>query len=181
MVEKRLEKGLIHIYTGNGKGKTTAAIGQGVRTAGGGFKVLMVQFLKGDDTGELHSIKKLSPNFELIRFAATNKFYFRLTEEEKVEVKKSVLQGLEMIKRCLKAESYNLIIMDEIMAVIYNNVIDLEEVREILLSKPHYIEMILTGRKAPEPLIDLADYVTEMTMMKHPFEKGIGARKGIES
>ncbi|AKL94463.1 Cob(I)yrinic acid a,c-diamide adenosyltransferase CobO [Clostridium aceticum] len=181
MLEKKLEKGLIHIYTGNGKGKTTAAIGQGIRTAGGGFKVLMVQFLKGGDTGEVHSIGKLAPNFEFIRFAAMNKFYFRLTEEEKAEVKKSVLQGLEMIRRCLQDKTYNLIIMDEIMAVLYNHVIEVEVVKSLLLNKPEDIEMILTGRKAPKELIDLADYVTEMTMIKHPFEKGIGARKGIES
>ncbi|SDK69660.1 cob(I)yrinic acid a,c-diamide adenosyltransferase [Natronincola ferrireducens] len=181
MVVKKLEKGLIHIYTGDGKGKTTAALGQGTRTAGGGLKVLMVQFLKGDDTGELYSIERLAPNFQLIRFAAMNKFYFQLNEEEKAEVKNSVKEGLYTIKRHLDEENYNLIILDEIMAVLYNKIIAVEEIIEILDNKPDHIEMILTGRNAPEELINLADYVTEMRMIKHPFEKGIYARKGIES
>ncbi|SNS76698.1 cob(I)yrinic acid a,c-diamide adenosyltransferase [Anaerovirgula multivorans] len=181
MDTKKLEKGLIHVYTGNGKGKTTAALGQGVRTAGAGFKVLMVQFLKGDDTGELYSIEKLAPDFQLIRFAAMNKFYFQLNDEEKLQVQRSAREGLEVVKKHLKEENYNLIIMDEIMAVLYNKIVDLAEVLTILKNKPDHIEMVLTGRNAPEALIDIADYVTEMGMVKHPFEKGVYARKGIES
>lgn len=181
MITKKLEKGLIHIYTGNGKGKTTAALGQGLRTAGGGYKVLMVQFLKGDDTGEIYSIEKLAPDFQLIRFAAMKKFYFQLTDDEKLQVQQSVREGLKVIKKQLEEENYNLIIMDEIMAVLYNKIVDLDEVLTILRNKPEHVEMVLTGRNAPEALINMADYVTEMGMIKHPFEKGIYARKGIES
>ncbi|MCC5910255.1 MAG: cob(I)yrinic acid a,c-diamide adenosyltransferase [Clostridiaceae bacterium] len=180
-MEKKLSEGLIHIYTGDGKGKTTAALGQGTRTAGGGYKVLMVQFLKGDDTGELYSIKKMYPNFEVMRFAAMNKFYFQLDQEEKLEVEASVKEGIETIQNLLKNEVYDLIIMDEIMAVLSNNIIDIEAVIQLIKNKPHHIEMILTGRNAPSELVDIADYVTEMKMIKHPFQKGIYARKGIES
>lgn len=181
MLNKRLEKGLIHIYTGDGKGKTTAAIGQGMRTAGGGFKVLMVQFLKGDNTGELYSIEKLAPNFQLVRFANMKKFYSQMNEEEKTQVKKSVEEGLEVIKKHLREENYNLVIMDEIMAVIYNKIIPMEEILSLVKTKPQDVEIILTGRNAPEALMEIADYVTEMKMIKHPFQKGIYARKGIES
>ena len=181
MEGKKLERGLIHIYTGNGKGKTTSAIGQGVRSAGGGFKVLMAQFLKADDTGELYSIEKLGPNFQLIRFASMKKFYSKMNEEERNQVKEEVQKGLETIKTYLEKEKYNIIIMDEIMAVIYNNIIPLDEVLSLVKNKPHDVEIILTGRNAPQELIEVADYVTEMKMIKHPFQKGIYARKGIES
>ncbi|SET32639.1 cob(I)alamin adenosyltransferase [Natronincola peptidivorans] len=181
MITNKLEKGLIHVYTGDGKGKTTAALGQAIRTAGGGFKVLIIQFLKGDDTGELYSIEKMSPDLQLIRFGAMKKFYFQLNEEEKIEIQNNIKEGLETIKRHLIEENYNLIVMDEIMAVLYNKIIDLDEVLTLLKSKPSHVEMILTGRDAPKELIDLADYVTEMQMIKHPFEEGIYARKGIES
>lgn len=181
MLTKKLEKGLIHIYTGDGKGKTTAAVGQGTRTSGAGFKVLMVQFLKGDDTGELHSIEKLSPDFQLIRFAKANKFYFQMTEVEKQQVKENVKVGLNTILQHLKEENYNLIIMDEIMAVLSNQIATVEEVLNLINNKPAHVELILTGRNAPQELVNVADYVTEMRMIKHPYEQGIFARKGIES
>lgn len=181
MKTRRLEEGLIHVYTGDGKGKTTAALGQGIRTAGRGFKVLMVQFLKGDDTGELYSIEKLAPNFQLRRFGAMKNFYFQLSNEEKLQVQNSVKEGLEYINKQLMEENYSLIIMDEIMAVLYNQIVELDQVLSIIKNKPRHIEMILTGRNAPKALIEIADYVTEMTKIKHPFEKGIHARKGIES
>ncbi|SCY94726.1 cob(I)yrinic acid a,c-diamide adenosyltransferase [Alkaliphilus peptidifermentans] len=180
-MKKQLEKGLIHIYTGDGKGKTTAAVGQGTRTAGGGYKVLMVQFLKGDDTGEIHSIEKLAPNFSLIRYAPLNNFYKFLSEEEKNATIREVERGIKEIGTYLESEEYNLIILDEIMAVLFNEIVTIKEVVELIEKKPPLVELILTGRNAPEELINLADYVTEMKMIKHPFEKGIYARKGIES
>ncbi|KAB3532894.1 cob(I)yrinic acid a,c-diamide adenosyltransferase [Alkaliphilus pronyensis] len=181
MAIKKLEKGLIHIYTGDGKGKTTAAIGQGTRTAGGGYKVLMVQFLKGDDTGELHSIERMAPNFKLIRYAPLNSFYKFLKEEEKEAVKREVQQGLQEVISYLEGDEFNLIILDEIMAVLFNEILSVEDIIKLIEKKPPLVELILTGRNAPKELMDLADYVTEMKMIKHPFEKGIYARKGIES
>ncbi|WP_026477743.1 cob(I)yrinic acid a,c-diamide adenosyltransferase [Alkaliphilus transvaalensis] len=178
---KKLEIGLIHIYTGDGKGKTTAAIGQGTRTAGGGYKVLMTQFLKGDDTGEINSIEKMAPNFKIKRFAGIRNFYRNLSDEGKQQVKVEAKEGIAYIKKALQEETYNLIIMDEIMAVLYNEILEVTEVVDLLKSKPEHVEMILTGRNAPIELVELADYVTEMKMIKHPFQKGIYARKGIES
>lgn len=178
---KKLEKGLIHIYTGDGKGKTTAAVGQGTRTSGGGYKVLMTQFLKGDDTGELYSIEKMAPNFEIKRFASIKNFYRNLDEAGRQQVQQEANDGIKFIQTALEEECYNLIIMDEIMAVLYLEIIPVEVVVNLLKNKPEHVEMILTGRNAPEELIQLADYVTEMKMIKHPFQQGIYARKGIES
>lgn len=180
MLEKTLEKGLIHIYTGDGKGKTTAAIGQGTRTAGGGYRVLMVQFLKGDDTGELYSIEAM-PNFTIKRYAEINSFYPFLPEEKKELVKEDIKRGLREIAALIEGQEYNMIIMDEIMGVLYNEIITVEEVLQLLIKRPSNMEVILTGRNAPEELVRIADYVTEMKMIKHPYEKGINARKGIES
>ncbi|KAB3529151.1 cob(I)yrinic acid a,c-diamide adenosyltransferase [Alkaliphilus serpentinus] len=180
MLEKRLETGLIHIYTGDGKGKTTAAIGQGTRTAGGGYKVLMVQFLKGDDTGELYSIDSM-PNFTLKRYAELNSFYPFLSEDKKLAVKEKIQHALKDLTEVIENQEYNMIILDEIMAVLYNEIMPIEDVVSLLKKKPDHMEMILTGRNAPEDLVNMADYVTEMKMIKHPYEKGIYARKGIES
>ena len=178
---KKLEKGLVHIYTGDGKGKTTAAIGQGVRSFGGGLKVLMVQFLKGDDTGELHSFERLGEGFTLKRFAALNNFYKFLPEGDKLKAKEDATEGLRYIKAAMEQNQYDLIIMDEIMATITNEMVMLEEVIELVKNKPVNLEMIMTGRNAPEELMVLANYVTEMKLIKHPFQQGIYARKGIES
>lgn len=180
MLKKKLEKGLIHIYTGDGKGKTTAAVGQGTRTSGSGYRVLMAQFLKGDDTGELHSIE-IMPNFEIIRFAKTNKFFFQMNDTEKKQVQDAIVAGLASVEEQMKEEKYNLIILDEIMAVLYNKIVPLERVMDLIANKPDHVELILTGRNAPPELVERADYVTEMKMIKHPFEQGIYARKGIES
>ncbi len=181
MLKKRLERGLVHIYTGDGKGKTTAAIGQGTRSFGGGYRVLMVQFLKGDDTGELHSVEKLGEGFQLKRFAALNNFYKFLPEDEKQLANADAARGLAFIREAFKQNQYNVIIMDEIMATLSNSLVDLEDVIALVQSKPEDVELIMTGRNAPEELIALADYVTEMRLIKHPFQKGIYARKGIES
>lgn len=180
MLTKKLEKGLIHIYTGDGKGKTTAALGQGIRTSGSGFRVLMAQFLKGDDTGELYSIEKI-PNFDIIRFIKANKFYFQMNEIEKKQVQQGIMEGMKIIEGHLKEEHYNLIILDEIMAILNYKILTVDVILDLIESKPHHVELILTGRNAPPELVERADYVTEMKLIKHPFQQGIYARKGIES
>jgi len=141
----------------------------------------MTQFLKGDDTGELHSIGKMSPNFEIKRFAGIKNFYRNLDEAGRQKVQQEAKEGLDLIQKAFEDESYDLIIMDEIMAVLYLGIVPVDEVVKLLKSKPHHVEMILTGRNAPAELVELADYVTEMKMIKHPFQQGIYARKGIES
>ncbi|ABR49744.1 ATP:corrinoid adenosyltransferase BtuR/CobO/CobP [Alkaliphilus metalliredigens QYMF] len=179
-MSKKLEQGLIHIYTGDGKGKTTAALGQGMRTAGAGYRVLMVQFLKGNETGELNSIEKLGEGFEIMRFGPINNFYRNLSSERRVEVKEDIGQGIEQIEVLMIADAYDLIILDEIMASIYLDIVSVEAIISLIDKKPNHVELILTGRQAPEVLVQRADYVTEMKMIKHPFEKGIISREGIE-
>ncbi|RKD29088.1 cob(I)yrinic acid a,c-diamide adenosyltransferase [Thermohalobacter berrensis] len=179
MEEKKI-KGIVQVYTGDGKGKTTAAIGQGLRAAGHGYRVTMVQFLKGRDSGEVESIKKLEPNFKILRFDRTRKFFWNMNEEEKNELKNKINNAFEYIEESINKDEYDILILDEIMAVINNNLVSIEKVIDILKNKPENVEIILTGRNVPNQILDIADLVTEMKMIKHPFSKGIPARKGIE-
>ncbi|MBZ4646356.1 MAG: cob(I)alamin adenosyltransferase [Petroclostridium sp.] len=173
-------KGLVQVYTGNGKGKTTAAIGQGFRSAGRGLKVYMIQFLKSSDTGELHSAKKLGEIFKIFRFEKERGFFWNLNEEEKMELKKEVHEAFEFAQNVIQNGECDILILDEIMGAIHNKLIDEKLVCDFIQKKPAHVEIILTGRNAPQCIIDLADYVSEIVPVKHPMEKGIGARKGIE-
>ncbi|WP_349239063.1 cob(I)yrinic acid a,c-diamide adenosyltransferase [Petroclostridium sp. X23] len=175
-----LIKGLVHIYTGNGKGKTTAALGQGFRSAGRGLKVYMVQFLKTSETGELFSCEKLGECFKIFRFEKKRDFFWNLNEAEKRELKEEIALAFEFAKNSMKSGQCDLLILDEIMGALHNKLITESEVCELIRNKPAGIELILTGRNAPQSLIDLADYVSEIIPVKHPMEKGIGAREGIE-
>ncbi|KRQ87225.1 Cob(I)yrinic acid a,c-diamide adenosyltransferase [Caloramator mitchellensis] len=176
----KLSQGCIQVYTGNGKGKTTAAIGQGVRAAGDELKVYMVQFLKGSETGELKSIAKLEPYFKIFRFEKKRGFFWTLSDEEKAELKKEIEKAFEFCKEVLKNKECDMLILDEIMGVLHNKLLTVEEVVEFLKSKPEDIEIIMTGRNVPNEIQEIADLITEMKDIKHYFEKGIPARKGIE-
>jgi cob(I)alamin adenosyltransferase len=176
----KLTKGCVQIYTGDGKGKTTAAIGQGVRAAGGGLKVYMVQFLKGRDTGELHSLKKLEPDFKVFRFEKQRKFFWELNEQEKLELKKEIETAFEFCKDVFKNRECDMLILDEIMGVLHNKLLSIEEVVDFIKSKPEDMELILTGRNVPQEIMEIADLATEMKEIKHYFNAGVPARKGIE-
>jgi cob(I)alamin adenosyltransferase len=176
-----LEKGLIQVYTGDGKGKTTAALGQGLRSCGRGLKVCMVQFLKGGDTGELHSVEKLHPLFEIFRFEKERGFFWTLTEQEKQELKVDIDKGFEFIKEIIANKKCDVLIIDELLGVLGNKLLELSEVVKLLKSKPDTMEIIITGRNAPKEIIDTADLVTEMKEIKHYFNNGMSAREGIES
>lgn len=170
--------GLVHIYTGNGKGKTTAAIGLGVRASGSGMKVLMLQFMKGRHSSEENSLEKLKPHFELYKLKKLEKFSWELTPDEKKEMEENTEK---LFKYALEhAKSKNMLILDEIMASIHTGLIDVKEVIEFIKNKPPKLELVLTGRNAPKELIELADYVSEINAVKHPMSSGIAAREGIE-
>lgn len=175
-----LKNGCIQVYTGDGKGKTTAALGQGVRAAGSGLKVYMVQFLKGGDSGELHSTKKLYPNFEIFRFERPRGFFWTLDENEKLELKKDIDEAFEFCKKTFKNRECDMLIMDEIMGVLQNKLLSVKEVLDFIKSKPQDMELIMTGRNVPEEIVEAADLITEMKEIKHYYKKGIPARKGIE-
>lgn len=174
-------KGLVHIYTGNGKGKTTAAIGLGIRAYGRGFRVLMVQFLKGAETGEMHTLKMLEPRFTLYRGTEIKKFTWNMTDEELKQTAKLQQDTLNYAVDAAMCGGWDLVIMDEILGAIGSRMIDLEEVVRFIKEKPDGFELVLTGRNAPKELVELADYVSDIQAVKHPMEKGIPARKGIES
>jgi len=169
-------KGLIQVYTGDGKGKTTAALGLALRAAGRNMKVLIVQFMKKWDYGELHSVK-LIPNITLETFG-TKEFVFK-GKAKKIdyeEAEKAFSFGIEG----MQSGNYDIVIFDELNMALYYELLDLKEIIEKIKGKPHNVEVVITGRKAPEGIIEIADLVTEMREVKHPYQKGVEARKGIE-
>lgn len=176
----KLEKGLIQIYTGNGKGKTTAAIGQGIRAYGNGLKVTMLQFLKGGYTGELKTIEELGDNFKIYRFETKKDFFWNLDDEQKEVLRKEIRDGYNFILERIKKNDTDLLIIDEVMGVLKNKLLTEDEVLYILENKPKNMEIIMTGRDVPERIKEKANLITEMKMIKHYFEDGVGSRKGIE-
>lgn len=175
-----MEKGLVQVYTGDGKGKTTAAIGQGIRAVGRGNKVYMLQFLKGGETGELETIKRIHPDFQIFRFEKSRNFVWNLNEEELKELKEEIQEAFDFAQKVLENGECDILILDEVMGVISNKLYPLENIIEIIKSRNEKIEVVLTGRNVPDEIKEIADYVSEVKCIKHPFEKGVPARKGIE-
>jgi len=179
VIPREERQGLIIVYTGNGKGKTTAALGMVVRAVGYGWRILMVQFIKGDWMyGELEGYKKLRPNFELKRMG---KGFVRIMGDKRPleEHIKAAKEALQYVKDSLQKD-YDIIIMDEVNMAIKEKLISVQEVMEVLKIRPKYLHIILTGRNAPRKLIEKADLVTEMTEIKHPFKQGIMAQPGVD-
>lgn len=171
--------GLIHIYEGNGKGKTTAAAGLSIRFAGNGGKVLFTQFLKGNNSGELCILEQIE-NIHLLRCEKSFGFTFRMTLEEKKAAAFYYNNHLEKVLRITEEEQPGLLVLDEVLDACNSEMIRKERLLQFLKEKPEKLEIVLTGRNPAEELLALADYVTYMEKKKHPFDKGIGARKGIE-
>lgn len=161
---------MLFVLTGNGKGKTTCAIGMGVRAAGAGKKVLMVQFLKTDASSEQKAIKQIK-NFDIKSFGRKG---FLRKDYQLAE------QGLDFAKRSLTTGKYNFLILDEIHLVLYLKLINQKEVFDFLKKQGEKLDVVLTGRKCPKKIIEMADLVTEFREKKHYYKKGKKARKGIE-
>jgi cob(I)alamin adenosyltransferase len=174
-----LEKGYIQIYTGNGKGKTTAAIGQAVRAAGFGLKTYIVQFMKEFPYSELNSLKFLKDWITIEQFGGDDFVYKKQLPgpEETAKAKKGLSEALE---KMLSGE-FDIIILDEIIVAIYFKLFTTRDVLEFIKQKPVNVELILTGRYCPEKLIEVADLVTEMKEVKHYYKRGIISRAGIDS
>jgi cob(I)alamin adenosyltransferase len=172
----KLDKGYIQIYTGNGKGKTTAALGLAIRAVGAGLKVYIAQFVKGQIYSELKSLKKFKDQLIIERFGRQCFIYKNPTREDIDLAQK----GFDKVQKIIKSKKYDVIILDEINIALYYKLISLEKMRELLVNKPNGIEIIITGRYAPKELIDLADLVTEMKEIKHYYTKNVSARCGIE-
>lgn len=175
-----MEKGYIQIYTGNGKGKTTAALGLGLRSVGSGLKVIMIQFLKGFPTSELISTKLLNDQFEILQLVPHEKFFWQLTDIEKKKLKLQMDQEINKVYQILEKSMCDVLILDEVFGALKNEMLSLEQLTELINLKPEHMELIMTGRNAPETIIERADLVTEMTPLKHYYEKGVKSRKGIE-
>lgn len=171
--------GLIHIYCGDGKGKTTAAVGLAVRCAGRGNKVLLVQFLKSRDSGELYSLAKL-PDIEVMRGKESKKFTFQMNEEEKHALLIEHNKMFEQVLAKIKNGGYSLLILDEVIGALNAKVFEMPKLIEFLRHKPENLEVVLTGRNPAPELVEIADYVSEVRKVKHPMDKGIMAREGIE-
>ena len=173
-----MEKGLIQVYTGNGKGKTTAALGLALRAVGHGLMVLVIQFMKGNiNYGELESSKKLSP-YLTIKQVGRETFVSK-TNPDPIDIRLAQ-DGFALAKKALKDKAYDIIILDEINVAIDYGLIPLSDLLHLIDSKPETIELILTGRNAKSEIMDKADLVTEMVDRKHYYHRGIKARKGIE-
>lgn len=170
-----MEKGYIQLYTGNGKGKTTAALGLALRAICAGKSVYIGQFIKGMDYSELRAIEYL-PNLTIEQFGRDCFIYKDPTDEDI----KAAKEGLEKIGRLLKDSPYDLIVLDELNIALYYNLFPLEEVLELLNARDKTKEILITGRYAPEELIEISDLVTEMKEIKHYYNQGVEARKGIE-
>ena len=173
-------KGLVQIYTGNGKGKTTAAVGLGIRAYGSGLKVLMVQFLKGAETGELKVLNTLAPDFRLYRSKKIKGFIWNMNEDEKQELGRQTREAFDLAVKAVKSGEWDMLILDELMGAISNKLISVEAAVALIKNKPEKLEIVMTGRNAPPELVSLADYVSDIAALKHPMDMGITARKGIE-
>jgi len=174
-----LKKGLIQIYTGEGKGKTTAAFGLALRAAGNSFKVAIFQFLKaeGNITGELALAEKFK-NVKIFRNDQTHPMFSKKVKME--ELKKNAELLFAEAKETIMSGKYDLVVLDEINNCMFGGLVSIDEVLKVLKEKPAEVELILTGRSVPQEIIKEANLVTEMLAIKHPYEKGVEARKGIE-
>lgn len=173
MVEKD-SKGLVHIYTGDGKGKTTAALGLALRAAGHSMRVVFIQFLKSQQCGEHLFIAKYHP-FDIIQIGTGDLF-----AKPKEQLDREVQEALTLAKREILSGKYDLVVLDEIFVAISQGHITVNQILELIEEKPGTVELVMTGRKAPPEIVQRADLVTEMLMIKHPFTEGFGARRGID-
>jgi len=175
----KLERGFVQVYTGNGKGKTTAAIGQAIRAIGSGLRVYFVQFMKDFPYGELTLLKGLAPKLELHRYG-TDTFVFR-KQATGAALKAEMESGLNLAEKAMVSGQYDVIVLDEILVSIYFKLFSEKQVLTLMEKRPGNVELILTGRYAPDSIKKIADLVTDMKEVKHYYQKGVSARKGIES
>lgn len=174
---------MIHLYTGEGKGKTTAAVGLGIRAAGRDLQVCFAQFMKGNDTGELYVLKKLS-NVAVFRSEKNFGFYSSMSETDKAELTKIHNSILDDLLSAAQSGNCRMIILDEVTYPVKWGLLDIGKLKSLLefgrKGAEGEMEIVLTGRGAADFLADAADYLTEMKCVRHPYEKGITARRGIE-
>lgn len=170
------KKGYVQIYTGDGKGKTTAAFGLALRTLGHGGRVFIVQFMKKGKTGEARALSALGESISIIQTGPSG----FLGPDNREGFVRATRRGLKILKEALFSGEYNLVIADELSVAVGLGLIPVEELLELINKKPAGPELVITGRYAPQELLDAADLITEMKEIKHYYKKGVKARKGIE-
>lgn len=170
------EQGYIHIYTGNGKGKTTAAFGLALRAVGAGKKVFIAQFIKGKPYAEIDAVRQYLPAITIKQYGL-DCFIEKLPTQADIDAAR---HGLQEVLGILAGQQYDVVVLDELTIALYYKLFDVQDVLPALIRKPISTEIIITGRYAPQELIDCADLVTEMKEVKHYYTKGVEARKGIE-
>ncbi len=169
---------LVHLYVGDGKGKTTAAIGLAIRCIGNGGKVKVYQFLKGKHSAELTTLDKLG--VKVVQTDAVQKFTFQMSEAEKEECKNDCSACFSEAAEDIISGEYDLIVLDEVVDAVNAYMLTKEELVEYVSKRSDKTEVVMTGRNPKQEIVDIADYHTLMTAQKHPYQEGIGARKGIE-
>ena len=173
-----LGKGYIQVYTGNGKGKTTAAFGLAFRAMGEGLKTYIGQFMKGQPYSELEAAKMVQPYITIEQYGSKGFIHVRMPpQKEDIQMAEA---GLAKGKEAMLSGEYGIVVFDEIITAHYFNLISLKDMLDLISLKPYGVEMVLTGRYAPPELIAASDLVTEMVEVKHYYQKGIESRKGIE-
>ena len=175
-----MEKGLVIVYTGGGKGKTTAALGMALRAVGHNQKICIIQFIKGSwHYGELNSLKRLEPEVELVRMG---KGFVGIIDDKspREEHEKIAKEGIKVSKEKIQSKKYDIIILDEVNYAVNLGLIELNDVLDLIKTKPSELNLVLTGNHAKPEIIEAADLVTEMREIKHPFKSGIKAKKGID-
>jgi cob(I)alamin adenosyltransferase len=176
--DNRERKGLVHVYTGNGKGKTTAALGLALRAIGHGWRVYMLQFMKGSKNyGEIIAAGRYLPGFTIVQSGLET---FVSKEEPARADLDLALAGLELAKKVISKNQYDLVILDEINVALDFKLIPLEEVVKLIQNKPPAMELVLTGRYAPKEIISLGNVVSDITLIEHPYYHGAAAKEGIE-
>ena len=178
--QKIMSGGLTIVYTGKGKGKTTAALGLALRASGYEKKICMIQFIKGSwHYGETDSSKRLEPNFEMITIG---KGFVGIIDDKspKEDHEKIAREAIKISNEKIQSQKYDIIILDEINYAVNLGLIDVEDVINLIKNKPSSVDLVLTGNYARDKVIEMADLVTEMREIKHPFQKGIKAKKGID-
>lgn len=173
------ELGLVHIYCGDGKGKTTAAIGLSLRAIGNGLNVVVLQFLKNGQSGEIAMLKPF-PGAVVMANDTLTKFSFCMNEQEKIDCKRIHEDIFSAAVKLCNNGSCDVLVLDEIIGTIGANLFDESILVDFLINRPKNIEVIMTGRNPSDTLVELADYLSEIKCIKHPYEKGVSARKGIE-
>ena len=175
-----MQKSFVHLYFGDGKGKTTAAVGLGLRACGRGKKVLLVQFLKDYDSGEIIALENLSDHFRVLKGEPVKKFMRSMTEIEKETTMRLQHQMFVNAVEISSLEKFDLIIFDELADAVNLGIIDMNEIENFIKTKADNLEVVITGHEPKSDFFELCDYITEIKKIKHPFDKGVCARIGIE-